>query len=355
MIRTYLDWLIAVPWSKRSEERLDPVHAREVLDADHAGLDDVKRAHHRVPGRAQAARRARRPRRPPLGRHPDADRPAGHRQDLDRRVDRARHRAGVRPHVARRRARRGRDPRPPAHLHRRAARPAGAGAARRRHDEPGDHARRGRQGRRRLARRSVRRPCSRCSTRRRTTPSATTTSTSSSTSRRSCSSPPPTWPTRFPARSSTAWRSSASTATPIEEKVAIARGFLWPRQVERNGLRPEEVERRRRRPADRDHRLHARGRRAPARARARHRAAQDGDARSPPERPRRRSPSTRPSSRDALGRPKFFQESAVRTAVPGVATGLAVTGTGGDVLFVEATSMPGTDGAASSPASSATS
>src|SRR5215831_11255298 len=33
MIRTYLDWLIAVPWSKRSEERLDPVHAREVLDA----------------------------------------------------------------------------------------------------------------------------------------------------------------------------------------------------------------------------------------------------------------------------------------------------------------------------------
>src|SRR5215203_1521801 len=42
MIRSYLDWLIAVPWSKRSDERLDPVHAREVLDADHAGLDDVK-------------------------------------------------------------------------------------------------------------------------------------------------------------------------------------------------------------------------------------------------------------------------------------------------------------------------
>ena len=42
MIRTYLDWLISVPWAKRSEERLDPVHAREVLDADHAGLEDVK-------------------------------------------------------------------------------------------------------------------------------------------------------------------------------------------------------------------------------------------------------------------------------------------------------------------------
>src|SRR5579859_6353775 len=42
MIRTYLDWLLAVPWGKRSEERLDPVNAREVLDSDHAGLEDVK-------------------------------------------------------------------------------------------------------------------------------------------------------------------------------------------------------------------------------------------------------------------------------------------------------------------------
>ena len=42
MIRTYLDWLVAVPWGERSEERLDPAHAREVLDADHAGLEDVK-------------------------------------------------------------------------------------------------------------------------------------------------------------------------------------------------------------------------------------------------------------------------------------------------------------------------
>src|SRR5215831_17194263 len=42
MIRTYLDWLLAVPWSKRSEERLDPQHARRVLDEDHAGLGDVK-------------------------------------------------------------------------------------------------------------------------------------------------------------------------------------------------------------------------------------------------------------------------------------------------------------------------
>jgi ATP-dependent Lon protease len=41
-----------------------------------------------------------------------------------------------------------------------------------------------------------------------------------------------------------------------------------------------------------------------------------------------------------LGRPRFFFEAADRTAVPGVATGLAVTGVGGDVLFIEATALP---------------
>ena len=51
-----------------------------------------------------------------------------------------------------------------------------------------------------------------------------------------------------------------------------------------------------------------------------------------------------PLVRDALGRQRFYQESAERTAVPGVATGLAVTGSGGDVLFVEATSMKGKEG-----------
>src|SRR5207302_3512353 len=35
VIRTYLDWLIAVPWSTTSEEKLDPEHAREILDEDH--------------------------------------------------------------------------------------------------------------------------------------------------------------------------------------------------------------------------------------------------------------------------------------------------------------------------------
>ena len=44
---------------------------------------------------------------------------------------------------------------------------------------------------------------------------------------------------------------------------------------------------------------------------------------------------------DALGRREFYAEAAERRAVPGVATGLAVTGAGGDVLFIEATAMDG--------------
>jgi ATP-dependent Lon protease len=42
MIRTYLDWLLEVPWSTRTEDRLDPVEARRVLDEDHYDLDKVK-------------------------------------------------------------------------------------------------------------------------------------------------------------------------------------------------------------------------------------------------------------------------------------------------------------------------
>ena len=47
---------------------------------------------------------------------------------------------------------------------------------------------------------------------------------------------------------------------------------------------------------------------------------------------------------DYLGRPRFHNETALATAVPGVVTGLAVTGAGGDVLFVEATAMDGEAG-----------
>jgi ATP-dependent Lon protease len=42
VIRTYLDWLVTLPWSKATEDNLDIAHAREVLNKDHHGLEDVK-------------------------------------------------------------------------------------------------------------------------------------------------------------------------------------------------------------------------------------------------------------------------------------------------------------------------
>ncbi len=42
MIRTYLDWLVSLPWSQKTNDNLDISHAREVLDQDHYGLEDVK-------------------------------------------------------------------------------------------------------------------------------------------------------------------------------------------------------------------------------------------------------------------------------------------------------------------------
>jgi ATP-dependent Lon protease len=127
------------------------------------------------------------------------------------------------------------------------------------------------------------------------------------------------------------------------EKVAIARGYLWPRQVERNGLRPEEVQisedvvgtiiteyTREAGVRQLERELGTVLRKTATRI-----ASGTAEARVTID---------LAAVRDALGRQKFFQESAVRTAVPGVSTGLAVTGTGGDVLFIEATRMPGNDG-----------
>jgi ATP-dependent Lon protease len=121
-----------------------------------------------------------------------------------------------------------------------------------------------------------------------------------------------------------------------DEKVAIARGYLWPRQVERNGLRAEEV-------SIDDDALELVISEYTREAGVRQLERELGTI--------LRKTATRIASesaaapvavdatevREALGRQKFFRETAERTAVRGVATGLAATATGGDVLFVEAT------------------
>jgi ATP-dependent Lon protease len=120
-----------------------------------------------------------------------------------------------------------------------------------------------------------------------------------------------------------------------DEKVSIARDHLLRRQLERAGLTPEEV-----RIDDAVLRRLAgeytreAGVRQLERSIARIlRKVTTRLALNQYEVPIHISPE---DMRDYLGRPKHTPESAERTAVPGVATGLAVTGAGGDVLFVEA-------------------
>ena len=129
-----------------------------------------------------------------------------------------------------------------------------------------------------------------------------------------------------------------------EEKVAIAQRLplAAPARAQRPA-RGRGRDRRRRAPRRGD-RVHPRGGRPEPRARARHAAPEDRDEDRGRARRRHRSTIGLDEVRDALGRQRFFQESAERTAVPGVATGLSVTGAGGDVLFIEATSMKGKDG-----------
>jgi ATP-dependent Lon protease len=128
-----------------------------------------------------------------------------------------------------------------------------------------------------------------------------------------------------------------------DEKAAIGRDYLWPRQLEKNGLRPTDVA------IDADVLRFVVAnytREAGVRQLERElgtvlrRAATSIAAGGQP------TPFVIDTAavQAALGRPKVHQEVAARTSVPGVATGLAVTGTGGDVLFVEAASMAGKGG-----------
>jgi ATP-dependent Lon protease len=125
-----------------------------------------------------------------------------------------------------------------------------------------------------------------------------------------------------------------------DEKVAIARHHLLRRQIERNGLRQDEIE-------VTDAALLTIVADYTREAGVRNLEREIGKV--------LRKVATRLASgeltapvridagdvREYAGRQKFFFEAAERTSVPGVATGLAVTGTGGDVLFIEATRIDG--------------
>ncbi len=128
-----------------------------------------------------------------------------------------------------------------------------------------------------------------------------------------------------------------------DEKVAIAAGYLVPRQLERNGLREDEVTigddviRTVVTDYTREAGVRQLERELGKALRKTATRIASGDAEAPVT-------IDEAQVRDALGRQRFFQEAAERTAVPGVATGLAVTGAGGDVLFVETTAMQGKEG-----------
>jgi len=128
-----------------------------------------------------------------------------------------------------------------------------------------------------------------------------------------------------------------------DEKLAIARDHLLKRQLDRNGLSPEDVtvedEALRRIIVDHTREAGVRNLERELGRLLRKVATQV-------EAGKAAAPITVGGAdvKIYLGRAKFHAEVAERTEVPGVATGLAVTGVGGEVLFVEATAMPGDKG-----------
>jgi ATP-dependent Lon protease len=339
MIRTYLDWLIAVPWGKRSEEHLDPVAAREVLDADHAGLEDVK---DRIT-EYLAVRKLRQDRNieadPKSGAILTLIGPPGTgKTSIGESIARATGRefvrmslGGVRDEAEIRGHRRTYIGALPGRLVR-ALRDAGTmnpvilldevdkvGA-----DWRGDPS---------AALLEVLDPAQNHSFRDHYLDVELDLSQVMfiATANVADTIPGPLLDRmeviRFDGYTS-------------EEKLAIAKGYLWPRQRDRNGLREEEVsvsdDVLRTITSEYTREAGVRNLERELGTVLRKTATQiaSGKAQAPVE-------IDLDTVRDALGRQKFFQESASRTALPGVATGLAVTGTGGDVLFVEATAMTG--------------
>src|ERR671925_502105 len=339
MIRTYLDWLLAVPWGKTSEERLDPKLAREILDADHAGLDDVKE---RIV-EYLAVRKLRQERGIAEDKRSGAiltliGPPGTGKTSVGESIARALGRefvrmslGGIRDEAEIRGHRRTYIGALPGRLVR-ALRDAGTmnpvimldevdkvGA-----DWRGDPS---------AALLEVLDPAQNHSFRDHYLDVELDLSevVFIATANISETIPGPLLDRMEVIR---------FDGYTVDEKIAIARGYLWPRQVERNGLKPEEV-------AIGDELLRTVISEYTREAGVRQLERELGKI--------LRKIATRIASdevvapvavdlevvRDALGRQRFFQEAAERTAVPGVATGLSVTGTGGDVLFIEATAMKG--------------
>ena len=339
MIRNYLDWILAVPWGKRSEERLDPTHTREVLDADHEGLDDVK---DRIVEYI-AVRQLREER----GIEPDkrsgailtlVGPPGTGKTSIGESIARALGRefvrmslGGVRDEAEIRGHRRTYIGALPGRLVR-ALRDAGTmnpvilldevdkvGA-----DWRGDPS---------SALLEVLDPAQNHSFRDHYLDLELDLSevVFIATANVADSIPGPLLDRMEVIR---------FDGYTTDEKISIARGYLWPRQRERNGLREDEVS-----VADvvletvvsdytREAGVRQLERELGKLLRKTATRIASGKVEAPVE-------LTIDAVRDALGRQKFYREAAERTAVPGVATGLAVTGTGGDVLFVEATSSKG--------------
>jgi ATP-dependent Lon protease len=342
MIRSYLDWLIAVPWSQRSEERLDPKHTREVLDADHAGLDDVKR---RIT-EFIAVRKLRQER----GIDEDSRAngailtlvgpPGTGKTSIGESIARALGREFVRISLG------GLHDEAEIRGHRRTyigALPGRIVRALRdaktmnpvilldEVDKVGSDWR----GDPSAALLEVLDPAQNHSFRDHYLDVEVDLSEVVFIATANLLD-------TIPAPLLDRMETIAFDGYTTEEKLAIARDYLLPRQLKRNGLKAEEVEvgdeilraviseytrEAGVRQLERELGKLLRGAATRIAAGAEGPIALDTEA-----------------LRDALGRQRFFQESVQRTAVPGVSTGLAVTGTGGDVLFIEATAMEGDKG-----------
>ena len=138
VVRNYIDWVLGLPWYDKTEENYDLGERRADPQRGSLRPEQDQRAHPRVSRGAGAGEEAQ-------GAGAVSGGAARRRQDLARQEHRALHGPQVRAPVARRRARRGRDSRPSAHVHRRAARPHRAVAAQGRLQQSGVPARRDRQ------------------------------------------------------------------------------------------------------------------------------------------------------------------------------------------------------------------